>query len=171
MLKNLIQKKETLNKKGVTSIEIVVSVLIIVIVVCGFVDLTGILSRTNTMAMNTAYISRVVGSQGGVQTSQISNFSGRYVNSNELYNNVKRSMNSSGIEDDEWEVKIDGVRLTPTTNLRVVDYGSRLPVEVTIGYQWYLTRNYLPGEMKGTKTSKSNVSTTFKIRDGFFSQD
>lgn len=172
-MKNLVVKiKEKLaNKKGVTSIEVVLSVLIVIVIISGFVDLTAILRRGNAVSTNTAYISRVVGNQGGVQTNQIPNFSGRYVTSNELFSNVQRSMRSSGIADDEWEVRIYGVPLSEGTNLPVYDYGSRIPIVVTVDYEWGFTQNFIPGDIEGTHESKNSVVTTHKIRDGGYRQN
>jgi len=166
---NVLKRKK--NKKGMTSIEIVLSVIIVILIVSGFVDLTGILRRSNAVSMNTSYVSRVVGNQGGIQTRKINNFNGRYIPSSELYGNVKRSMNSSGIPDDEWEVKVYGIKLTPNTNIPVFDYGTRIPVEVTVNYKWGLTDNFIPGNLEGVHESKSTVSTTHKVRDGGFTQN
>lgn len=153
-----------------TSLEIAISVLVIVVAIAGLVDLTTILQRTNTVSMNTAYISRVVGSQGGVRTSKIENFAGNYVDSNELYRNVKKSMSSSGIPEDEWEVKIDGRTLTPITNIPLRDYGSKITIETSVDYKWTLTSNVVPGQISGVHTSDNEVYTTHKIRDGGFQQ-
>lgn len=163
--------KRPFNKKGVTSLEIVISVMIVLIVLSGFADLTQILRRSNAVSVNTAYISRVVGSQGGLQTRKIANFSGRYVTANELYTNIDRSMRSSGIPDDEWEVRIHGVKLTPATNIPVYDYGSRIPISVSVDYRWGLTDNFIPGSLEGKHESNNVVSTTHKIRDGGFRQN
>lgn len=172
MKNRIIMFKERLaSKKGVTSIEVVMSVLIVIVIISGFVDLTGILRRGNAVSTNTAYVSRVVGNQGGVQTAQVDNFSGRYVNSNELYTNIQRSMRSSGIEDDEWEVRIYGVPLTKGTNLPVYDYGSRIPVVVSVDYKWSFTQNFVPGNIEGTHESKNTVVTTHKIRNSSYRQN
>lgn len=163
--------KTRFGKKGVTSLEIVVSVMIVLVILSGFIDLTQILSRSNAVSVNTAYVSRVVGSQGGVQNSVIRNFSGRYVTANELYSNINRSMRSSGISEDEWEVRIHGVKLTPITNLPIYDYGSRIPIDIVVDYKWGMTNNFVPGDLEGTHESKNIVSTTYKIRDGGFRQE
>lgn len=172
MIKRWTTRKEQLSeKKGVTSIEIIMSVLIVIVIISGFVDLTGILRRSNAVSTNTAYVARVVGNQGGIQTSQIKNFSGRYVGSNELYTNIERSMKSSGVKDGEWEVKIYGVPLSKTTNLPVYDYGTRIPIEVSVDYSWGFTQKFIPGNIGGTHTSKNTVSTTHKVRDAGFHQN
>lgn len=158
------------SKKGMTSLEIIIAVLVVVVIICGFVDLTTILQRTNSVSQNTAYISRVVGSQGGVRTTQIDNFAGTYVTSDDLYRSVKRSMNSSGIEDDDWEVTINGNILNESTNVPLKDYGSRMKIQVSVDYKWGLTSNYVPGDLEGTTTSSNEVFTTHKIRDGNFEQ-
>lgn len=172
MKDRIITFKERLaSKKGVTSIEVVMSVLIVIIVISGFVDLTGILRRGNAVSTNTAYVSRVVGNQGGIQTREVPNFSGRYVNSNELYTNVQRSMRSSGIADNEWEVHIYGVPLSKGMNLPVYDYGSRIPIVVSVDYKWGFTENFVPGNIRGTHTSKNTVVTTHKIRNSSYRQN
>lgn len=165
--RDLLSKK---NKKGMTSIEIVLSVLIVIMMIAGFVDLTVILRRGNVATTNTAYISRVVGNQGGLQISEIDNFNGRYVGSSEVYRNVKRSMNSSGISDDEWTATIYGVPLTPETNIPVFEYGTKIPITVDVEYEWSFTSNFIPKELKGARKSKAEVVTTHKIRDAGYSQ-
>lgn len=162
--------KKKKDKKGITSLEIAISVLVIVVAIAGLVDLTTILQRTNTVSMNTAYISRVVGSQGGVRNNKIENFAGNYVDSNELYRNVKKSMNSSGIPDEEWEVKIDGRILTPVTNVPLKDYGNKIKIKASVNYKWALTSNVIPGQVSGVHSSDNEVYTTHKIRNGGFQQ-
>lgn len=171
MMKRFVNKwTRPEKKKGMTSIEIVLSVLLILIAISGFVDLTNIIRRGTAVSASTAYVSRVVGNQGGIQTKQIKNFSGRYVGSNELYSNIKRTMESSGIPEEDWTVRVYGVTLTPTTNLAVYDYGTSIPITVTVDYEWGFTQNFVPGNIEGTHSSRSSVYTTHKIRDGNYKE-
>lgn len=170
MKMKLLQKIRR-QKKGMTSFEIVVSVMVVLVILCGFVDLTSILNRLNTVSQNTAYVSRVIGRQGGVQTQEIENFDGRYVTSKELYRNVKQSMNSTGISDDEWEMRIDGMTVTPSSNLPIKDYGTTMGVEVEVSYNWDLTDNFVPMDFSNTKVSENKVFTTYKVRNLDFEQE
>lgn len=168
-MKPRIKRKDT--KKGMTSLEIVVAVMVVLVILCGFVDLTGILNRLNTVSQNTAYVSRVVGRQGGVQSRKIDNFDGRYVTSKELYLNVKQSMNSTGIPDDEWEVRIDGTPIGASTNIPVKDYGSTMKIEVEVDYDWDLTDNFVPMDFSNTSVSENKVFTTYKVRNQGYVQE
>lgn len=163
---HLLKKKLYGNlKRGMTSLEIVICVLVTIVAFCGYIDMSNIMNRMNVLSQNTGYITRVVGKQGGVRRDEIANFSGTYVTASHLYNNVKAAMNSAGIEDTEWRVYIDNQRLSPALNVSTKDYGSTIDVRVEVDYAWSLTENYVPLNLSGTKESTGRVFTTHKIRN------
>lgn len=159
-----INKKKN-RKKGMTSLEVVLCVLVTIVAFCGYIDMSNIMNRMNVLSQNTGYVSRVVGKQGGIRRDEIDNFAGTYVTSEHLYRNVKEAMNSAGIPDREWRVYIDNQRLSPVTNIRTKDYGSTVDIRVEVDYEWTLTQNYVPLNLSGTKDSTGSVFTTHKVRD------
>lgn len=160
------------NKKGFSSIEIAIGAMVFLIAVCGLVDLTSVLRKLNTMSVQSSYIARTVGRQGGVRTSTPTNYdAGDYVSSSELYSNVKKSFNMSGVPDTMWTATVNGVTLTPSTNLPIVTYGSNIPVKITIKYNWGLVSNFIPGKITQSKQSYRTIVSSFKLRDGNFKTD
>lgn len=159
------------SKRGIQSLTMVAGVIMAFIAIGGLADLTILQSKFSVVSSQTGYISRVVSDQGGISYSEISNYHGKYVTSGELYQNVKAAMNHSGVSDEHWEVHIDGKKLTPSTHTRLFDYGEKIPIEVKIDYRWSFSSNFLPGQMKNSRTSKTETLSTYRVRDGGYSED
>ena len=165
------EKWKQTRKKGMTTLEIVIGMLICIMMLCGLMDVTNILQKTTALSSVNAYVSRVVADQGGVDTKEINNFAGDYITSAQVYSNVKKIMNNSGVEDEDWGVYIGQVRLSPATKTGPVEYGSTVNVRVVVNYKWDLTSNYVPGNLNNNMSSSSRVFTTHKIRNASFNQD
>lgn len=165
------EKWNQTRKKGMTTLEIVIGMLICIMMLCGLIDVTNILQKTTALSSVNAYVSRVVADQGGVDTKEINNFAGEYITSAQVYSNVKKIMNNSGVEDEDWGVYIGQVRLSPATKTGPVEYGSTVNVRVVVNYKWDLTSNYVPGNLNNNMSSSSRVFTTHKIRNASFNQD
>lgn len=160
------------SKKGFSSIEIAIGAMVFLIAVCGLVDLTSVLRKLNTMSVQSSYIARTVGRQGGIRPSTPTNYdAGDYVTSSELYNNVKKSFNMSGVPDTMWTATVNGVTLTPTTSLPIITYGTDIPIKITIKYNWGLISNFIPGKITQSKQSYRTVVSSFKLRNGSFITD
>lgn len=168
MWKRLKQKWK--ERKGFGSIEIVISSMIVLTMIAGLLDMITIIQRLDTTSQATGYVSRIVQKQGGVQTSRIENFSGKYTTTDVLYNNVKDMMTSNGISEDEWELSLvlDGGTkyvITPTTSVPLVDYGNRIRVNLSVDYKWNVLSSMSPSELGGNRDSIREVLSGYKIRD------
>lgn len=160
------------NKKGFSSIEIAIGAMVFLIAVCGLVDLTSVLRKLNTMSVQSSYIARTVGRQGGLKPSTPTNYDdGDYITSAQLYSNVQKSFNMSGVPDTMWQATVNGQILSPSTSLPIVTYGTEIPIKITIKYNWGLVSNFIPGRISQTKQSYRTVVSSFKYRNGNFITD
>lgn len=162
--------KQKKKKMGIQTLTLVIGAMMGLIAIGGLADLSVLHSKFSVLSTQTGYVSRVISDQGGVSTDKIENYHGKYTTSGELYNNVKSAMNNSGIHDEDWEVHIDGKELSPGTHVAMHDYGERIPVEVKINYGWIFTSNFVPSAMKNDRTSKTEVISTYRIRDEGFTE-
>lgn len=164
------------NKKGASSIEIAIGVLIFIIVVCGFIDLTIILKKINTVSTTTTTVARILGQQGGIGSKAPEGHHGDYITSTELYANIYKSFELSGIKDKDWDIYINNVPFVGSKNGSVqkfgtYDYGKPINVKIKMKYGWTLINNFIPGQITQTKTSKRNVVSSFSIRNGGYKSE
>lgn len=167
-IKDKIKQENT--KKGINSLTMVAGVIMAFIAIGGLADLTILQTKFSVVSAQTGYISRTIADQGGVTTKKINNYHGKYITSQELYFNVKDAMNNSGIADGEWGVYIDGKELTPTTSVRVHNYGEKIPITVSIDYRWAFSSKFLPGSLNNTRTSRTESLSSYRIRDKGFEE-
>lgn len=159
------------SKSGIQSLTLIVGVLIAFAAIAGLMDLTALQTKFSTISTQTGYVSRAIAKQGGVSTEQIDNFRGRYVTSAELYNNVSSAMNYAGIADNEWELRVAGQVLSPSTQTKIFDRGERIPVSIKIKYGWPAISSFIPVKTGNTRTTRTEVVSTYEIRDGGFSEE
>lgn len=158
------------SKRGINSLSMVAGVLMAFVAIGGLADLTILQTKFSVVSAQTGYVSRTVANQGGITTRKIENYHGKYVSSQELYFNVKDAMNNSGIADGEWRVYIDGKELTPSTSVRIHNYGEKIPIVVNIDYRWAFSSKFIPGGLENTRTSKTESSSTYRIRNKEFEE-
>ncbi|MFJ8531099.1 hypothetical protein [Bacillus sp. NPDC094106] len=152
------------NKKGVASIEIAISAMLFIMAVGAFIDLSAILSKINSVSSTNAYVARVVGAQGGIRTRAPENFREEYISSKSLYENVKNSLERSGLKESDWVMYIDGQKLTKNTNTLLKDRGKDITIKLEFDLEWSLLSNFIPGEFKNHKVSERTVESSFKVR-------
>lgn len=163
-------KEKWKNRKGVGSIEIAISSLIVIMMIAGLVDMINIMQRFDTTSQATNYVSRIIQKQGGVQTNRIENFQGKYTTTSVLYNNVKDMMDANGIPEEDWELTLtleNGVDypIKPSTNVPLVNFGNRILVTLAVDYEWNMLSNVVPGDIGGTRKSMKEVLSGYQIRD------
>lgn len=156
-------------QKGMTTIEIVISVIIILMTLCGFIDMILNSQKMDTASTVTNYVSRVVASQGGIQTKATSQHLQGYVTSAELCDQVQRMLKKSEIKSNEYVLKIDGKTITPSTNLALKDFGERINVDLSVQYHWKFLHQIVPVSLDHEKTSHREVVSAFKTRNGSIS--
>lgn len=161
-------KKKLNSKSGAQSLTLVIGVIISFIAIGGLADLTILQTKLSVLSSQTGYVSRTIADQGGVAQQEIDNYHGKYITAKELHGNVKAAMNYAGISDDEWVVYIAGHELTPATETPLYDYGEKIPISVSIEYGWPFTSNFVPGDMRNERTSRTRTLSTYMIRDSDF---
>ena len=159
------------NKKGISTIEIVIGMLIFLIVLCFLLDLLILIWKFSVIAQTNTQIARIAGIQGGVRSSPPRAWPGgrsNYITINDLDNIVTDKFGAAGISYTEWEVKISsptgngrigrgGIRSTPR-----YDYKEDFSVEITVDYRWDFMSNILPGNLRQTITSKRPAMSEWK---------
>lgn len=151
------------NQKGMNTIETAIVSIIILMCIGAMIDLNNVIKKFNATSATTSYISRTIAKQGGARTNKPTSYSGDYITSQELYNDVKSALNKAGIKDTEWNVTINGVKLQPNSNLAIVTYGGTMNVNLTINYKWNFVSQFNGGN-SFQKTSNRVVMSTFKYR-------
>lgn len=170
MLAKIRQRIKSKDKRGISVLTMVAGLMMVFIAIGGLADLTILQTKFSALSTQSSYVSRVVSGQGGISHSRIDDFQGRYVTSGELYRNISGAMNHAGISNDEWSVRIGGYELTPGTHIPTQDYGERLSVSVSIDYGWPFTSNFIPGNMRNSRTSSTEVITTHRVRGSGWSE-
>lgn len=161
-MKNSMEKVK--RKKGMASIEIAISFIIIVFVFCGLTDMIRNTQKLDTASSVGAYVARAIGNQGGVKPTQEPQHLGNYVTTGELVRNVGQMMNASGIKDNKWELYINGQKMDYTTAIGDYDFGERMNIEVKVTYDWALMSQVSPVPLEATKSSNRTVVSGFKKR-------
>lgn len=160
------------NNKGMTSIEVGITVIILIMVLSGFVDLTTILRKQTTLSNASTYVARTVGLQGGVRTNKPDQFGGQnYINSVQLYNNLNTMFKDAGISTNSWTCKVNGYDLNASTNTPLYDFGKEIVIDITVDYNWGLLSNFIPGTLHNKRTSKRIITSSYKIRTGGWSSE
>lgn len=155
------------NKKGMSTINVVISIFIFIIVLSFFTDLLifgGQLFVTSSVASDVA---RIAGVQGGVLSSTPTGYPGgssAYQNSYELTSTVKEAMNGIGIDDSNYRVRINGYILTNGQNVKI-DYLRPIQITVDYTYEWTLFENFL-NVPDANLTLKRNTKSEFKYNYG-----
>ena len=162
--------KKLKEKRGLNSIELAMIVFLTLMVVCLLIDVTNIKKKHDAVSVSANYVARTIGKQGGVAKSKPLHYPGEYITSQQLYTNVKENLNDAGISDDMWSITIKApsqgkVKLSPNTNLRVVDYGQEMNVTLDIDYEWKMASKFLPITMKGNNTAERVTLSKFKLRE------
>lgn len=175
-------KKNLKNKKGLSSIELAIGVLIAFLLFAGFLDFLSISNKMQAMSTTSTYLSRVLSNQGclaqnpsscvdidgstGYNVEYIKNKN--FVTSKELYNTVQSIMTHEQIESQDWTVKINNQVLSPNTTTRLFNFRERINVSIEINYNWDSLRLLVPGGnsfLKGTLNSKQSIVSAYKLRN------
>lgn len=157
-------KERLHNHEGITTIEIAISAMIILVGLAGFVDMVNMSQKLDTASSVNGYVGRVVANQGGVRAAPTAQHDGNYVSSTQLYREVQTTLANGGIAEKDFVLKVSGKAVKPGTNIPLQEFGTRIPIELTINYEWTLMGNLLPGNIQSKKTSNRVVVSSFKVR-------
>ncbi|WP_214688645.1 MULTISPECIES: hypothetical protein [unclassified Exiguobacterium] len=159
-------KQKLLDNKGLTSIELGLTGLITVYALAGFVDMVNMSQKLDTASSVSGYVGRVVGNQGGVMTQPSTHHLESYVTTPQLYREVKNTLAKGGFAEDDFTLEINGRTISPETSLPIIEFGERIPVTLTVRYEWDYLSDIVPGVVGGEKVSKRQVISSFKVRNG-----
>lgn len=156
------------NKKGASTIEIVIGMMIFLITLCFLTDLLILLWKFSVIAQTTTQVARLTGIQGGANYSCPNAWPGgnaNYININEINSAVQEKFESAKIVSNEWNMSIgsgnigkSGIRKTNN-----IDYKNTFDVITTVDYRWDFTSNILPFvNLKHTITAKRPAMSEWK---------
>lgn len=165
---NFMQKliRGAKDKKGVSSLEIVIGLLIFLIVFCFLLDLLILIWKFSVIAQTNTQVARIAGIQGGASTSPPAGYPGgssNYITITELNKIVRDKFDSAGIKSTEWEARVGNGRIGRSGNTTAYhDYKDDFTVEITVDYRWDFMSNILPGNLRQTIVSKRPAMSEWK---------
>lgn len=155
------------NKKGISTIEIIIGVFIFLIILCFLLDLLILLWKFSVIAQTNTEVARIAGIQGGVLSSPPHAWPGgnkNYITISELDAMLTDKFESAGIASNEWEIRIGsgGISKNGGKSTAKYDYKDTFSVEITVDYRWDFMSNILPGNLKQSITSKRPAMSEWK---------
>jgi len=160
---NKIQK--ILNKKGMSSIEFVIIMMVLLMSLCFLTDLTILIWKFSVVGQTTTQIARLTGIQGGALTRKPDDYPGEYVSIYDIQDIVEEKFSSAGIKPNEWSMNIGSGRVgkNGVVSTREIDYKEGFDVVTKVDYRWDFTSNILPfADIKQTKVSKRPAMSEWK---------
>lgn len=155
------------NKKGLSTLEIVIGVFIFIIVLCFLMDLLILNWKFSVIAQTNTQVARIASIQGGVLNSPPQAWPGgnsNYITISELNDILNDKFQSAGIASNEWEIRIGsgGISKSGTKSPVSYDYKEVFSVEITVDYRWDFMSNIIPGNLRQTITSKRPAMSEWK---------
>lgn len=176
-------KKKLKVKDGLTSIELLVSSLTLIIIFAGLCDFIIISGRMQSISTVMTYMSRTLSVQGCLSNTPEQSYkdtSGKqlyyinyvkhknYITSREFHTHVKRMMDLEAIPENSWRVYIDGELLTPTVTTPLHDFRDKIEISMEVDYEWRTVSQLLPTAgriITGKFNTSQNIVSTYKIRE------
>lgn len=163
MLNNI--RKTLANKKGMSTIEFAISLLVFIMLFSFVFDLFLITYKQYAIAEQTTQMARQIAKQSGVEASTPYNFPGgdeNYYTTTELYQTMDKKMSKLNISKSDWSIVIKTLdksqpsgfqkkqfTLIPNHSGIRTNYRDYITVEVTYNYKWGLWSQFIPGEVRG----------------------
>lgn len=164
MQKSIYKLKE---KKGVSTIEIVIGMLIFLIALCFLTDLLMLLWKFSVIGHTTTQVARLTGIQGGALTSSPPSWPGgnaNYTTISDVQGIVEDKFQSAGIASNEWNMSIErgSIGSGGTKASERIDYTENFEVVTTVDYRWDFVSNILPIDLNQTITAKRPAMSEWK---------
>ena len=155
------------NSKGVTSLEAVIGLIIVIIVIAGIVDFSNTNVQLSNISTVTDYMSRIVSEQGGISNSKPKNYYDEvYTTSQQAFQYVSSHLRNNGVE--EWSLIINTPNgeytFEENTNIPPLAYNSPVTIKLTFKHELKLL-NGLLNIPAMTKNSTRSVKTTLHPRN------
>lgn len=146
------------DKKGMTSIEVVIGVLIFVIIFSFLLDIMIVSWKFSVVAQTNTEVARITGLQGGALTSAPDGYPGGnsgYITINKLNDLVSEKMKTAGFKDSDWSMSIGsgGIGSNGVRSARY-DYQETFTTKLEAKYRWEFMSNWIPGNLEQTIRSK-----------------
>lgn len=162
-------KKELLNKKGMSTIEFAISLMIFIFIFSFIFDLCLITYNQYAVSEQTTQMARQIAKQSGLESATPQYFPGgnnNYYTSSEIYDIMKRKMNNLNVSEDDWNIAIKYEDKSNASQIQIkqfnltsenlnnfnvrTNYGDFITIEVTYNYTWGLWSQFIPNIVKGT---------------------
>lgn len=172
-IKNINQK---LNKKGSSTIEIVIGLMMFILVLGFLLDLIMLTWKFNVIGQTNTQIARIASIQGGVQTSAPYSYPGgdsNYVNIYQMQSIIKDKFDSSGIEPNNWTANIGNGKISSSYAYpsSPYDYKTSFNTSISVTYTWEYMSRMLPGTFTQNITSKRPAMSEWKYNyDSWFGE-
>jgi hypothetical protein len=152
------------NKKGASTIEIVIGVLIFILILGFMLDIIVLTWKFNVVSQTNTQIARIAGIQGGVRSAAPSGWPGGYTTIRTLDGLVMDKMSSAGIESEEWEGSIGNGRIgrNGVSQTEEYDYKTNFETTLTIEYTWEFLSMMLPGSFTQEIESRRPAMSEWK---------
>lgn len=164
----LIEKIAKLkNKKGASTIEIVIGLMIFILLFGFMLDLIVLTWKFNVVAQTNTQIARIAGLQGGIQSSAPNGWAGgnsSYISSSQMQRTVLDKMNSAGIKPGDWTVRIGNGTITSGSagQSKRYDYLETFTTKVEVRYTWDFMSMMLPGNFSQSLSSERPAMSEWK---------
>ena len=150
------------NKRGYSAVNVIMCVLVILLTFSLLIEITFLGKRYSYMAQTTTYVSRIIGEQGGIQTSTPSGYMdpSLYTKSSRLYSTLNSGFSKAGF--DTWAVYIDDVKLKSSTRLGFPEK-TLIPIRIRAGFYPIFKFNSRSNRLVYIETER-NVYSSFTPR-------
>lgn len=160
-------KEKHNGKKGITTIENVVNVMIFLIVLALLVDLLILGWKFSVISQTNSYVTRTAGLQGGILSSAPAGYPGgntAYIGTAEMKDKIDSYFSGAGFEAGDYEVRVNGRNVSSGYSTGEIDYRENISTEITVDYEWQLISNFVPGNLKQSIESTRGSVSEFKYR-------
>lgn len=154
------------NDKGYSTIQVAILAMIVIIALCGLIDISKILIKFNSISSSSTYIAEVVSSQGGLLINKPSYITSDYKTSGEILSDITESLSYSGISTSDFTIYIDNLAVNSSYPGVQKDYGNPISVRLDVNYNFPLLGNFIP-ILKNSNykvSSNRNTISMFKVR-------
>lgn len=144
------------SKKGMSTIEVVIGVLVFMLVFGFMLDLVMLTWKFNAIAQTNTQLARIAGIQGGILSSAPAHWpggNGSYMSRSEMQSMVADSFSSAGIRSGDYTIDLPNRRY---------EYGETFETEITVDYEWEYMSMMLPGNFRQSITSVRPAMSEWK---------
>lgn len=151
-------------KKGLSSLEFVISILIFMLLFAPFIDIVVIGVKFGASTQAVQHVTRIVGVQGGMLSSAPTGYPGgatSYNTGSQVDNQVTNMLSKAGIKEGDYSIKVGG---SPITSGVAYDYMDDIDVTMRVNYKWEMLSMMLPGEFDFYLTNNRSTVSEFRYR-------